>query len=207
MCHAAGLLTKEAGHALIGVLQALSAPRPAADGTPDPRTAAMRNHDGLQAAVQHLISTSTDTGLLPGAHGSPHRLVVSVDIHTLAAHLGLNEPQHATQAPVGVAELPGRWPLSPLAAQTIACDADLVAILTGPHGTPLDVADTGYPFTTRQRTAITNRDRHCTYGTCTAPAPWCHVHHLTPYSRGGPTTVPNGALLCGSTTATSTPTT
>ena len=208
MCHAAGLLTKTAGHALIGVLQALSAPQPAADGTPDPRTAGMRTHDGLETAAKHLQAAGLATGgLLPGAHGSPNRLVVNVDIHTLAAHLGLKHKPHPNGqqsgpagpvgAPVRVAELPGRWPLSPLAAQVMSCDADLVAVLTGPDGSPLDVADTIYPFTTRQRTAITNRDKHCTYGTCTAPPAWCHVHHLTPFSRGGPTTVTNAALLCG----------
>ncbi len=210
MCRAVGLLTNEVGHALIGVLHALSAPRPAADGTPDPRTARMRTHDGLGAAVRHLqAARPPGGGLLPGVHGSPHRLVVSVDVHTLAAHLGLRVPgKHLpgphppgadplAQGPLAPAQLPGRWPLSPLGAQVIACDADLVAVLIGPDGTPLDVADTVYPFSTRQRTAIIDRDRHCTYGTCTAPPPWCQVHHLTPHSRGGPTTVPNGALLCG----------
>ena len=199
MCHAAGLLTKTAGHALIGVLQSLSAPQPAADGTPDPRTAGMRTHDGLEAAARLLQGQTVlgSGGLLPGAHGSPNRLVVSVDIHTLAAHLGLGQTQPSSDAPLRVPELPGRWPLSPLAAQVMSCDADLVAVLTGPDGTPLDVADTSYPFTTKQRTAIINRDKHCTYATCTAPAPWCHVHHLNAFSRGGPTTITNAALLCG----------
>jgi hypothetical protein len=27
---------------------------------------------------------------------------------------------------------------------------------------------------------------------CTAPAAWCHVHHKTPWLRGGPTTVTDG---------------
>jgi len=198
MCNAAGLLTKTAGHALMGVLQSLSAPQPAADGTPDPRTAGMRTHDGLEAAARHLQAAGlANGGLLPGAHGSPHRLVVNVDIHTLAAHLGLRDDDTHHSEPVQVPELPGRWPLSPLSAQTIACDADLVAVLTGPDGTPLDVADTIYPFTTKQRTAVINRDQHCTYATCTAPPPWCHVHHLQPFSGGGPTTIDNAALLCG----------
>ncbi len=197
MCHAQGLLTKEVGHALIGVLQALSAPQPAADGTPDPRTAGMRTHDGLAHAVRLLRGADE---LLPSAHGSPNRLVVSVTAQTLAAHLGLTPSQTRSQIGVGalqVPELPGRWPLSPLSAQVMACDADLVAVLTGPDGSPLDVADTIYPFSTRQRAAIIDRDRHCTFGTCTAPPGWCHVHHVKPFSRGGPTSVQNGALLCG----------
>ena len=31
---------------------------------------------------------------------------------------------------------------------------------------------------------------------CRRPA-WCDVHHIVWWSRGGPTTVVNGALLCG----------
>ena len=47
-----------------------------------------------------------------------------------------------------------------------------------------------------QRIAITLRDRHCTAIGCTVPAAWCHVHHKHPWSRGGPTTVDDGTLLC-----------
>lgn len=191
MFHVAGLLTNTAGHALTAVLQSLAAPRPAADGTPDPRTAGMRLHDALDHATGLLLTD--DGGLIPGSHGSANRLVVSVTTETLAAHLTAHTPGRV----VPVAELPGRWPLSPLSAQTMACDADLVPVLTGPDRTPLDVGHTIYQFPTKQRTAIIERDRHCTLGTCTAPPAWCHVHHLHPYSRGGPTSTTNGALLCG----------
>lgn len=198
MCHAQGVLTKEVGHALITVLQTLSAPRPAADGTPDPRSAGMRTHDGGLGHAVRLLHGSD--GLLPGSHGSPNRLVVSVTMQALAARLGLAAGGTGPLIPVGplqMPELPGQWPLSPLAAQVMSCDADLVAVLAGPGGSPLDVADTIYPFSTKQRAAIIDRDGHCTFGTCTAPPGWCQVHHVEPFSRGGPTSVANGALLCG----------
>ena len=79
----------------------------------------------------------------------------------------------------------------------MACDADLVSVLVGPDGSPLDVGDTIYQFSTKQRTAVINRDRHCTFATCTAPAEWCDLHHRDPYSKGGPTSTDNAALLCG----------
>jgi hypothetical protein len=50
--------------------------------------------------------------------------------------------------------------------------------------------------TKAQRIAIAHRDRHCTALGCTVPAAWCHVHHTTPWSRGGKTTVKDGTLLC-----------
>lgn len=190
MWWAQGHLTGEAGQRVFDVVQAFAAPRPAADGTPDPRTAVMRMHDGLERAMGLLQAAD---GLMPGSHGSPNRLVISVPAQTLATHLGQRTGQSVGQ----LAELPGRWPLSALSAQTMACDADLVAVLTGPDGSPLDVGDTIYQFPVRQRTAIIARDGHCAFGTCTAPPAWCHVHHLDAHSRGGPTSVTNGALLCG----------
>ncbi len=199
MWWAQGHLVAEVGQRLFDVVQSLSAPRPAADGTPDPRSAQMRAHDGLGQAMTLLQTTP---GALTASHGSPNRLVISVTTQTLTQHLtphpraGPRTTGSPTQ-PTTPAELPGRWPLSPLSAQVMACDADLVAVLTGPDGTPLDVADTIYQFPTRQRTAIIDRDRHCTYPTCTAPPDWCHIHHLHPYSRGGPTATTNAALLCG----------
>ena len=218
MFHAAGLLTKEVGHALFGVLQSLSAPRPSSDGTPDPRSARMRMHDGLGQALRLL---HTAPGRLPGSHGSANRLVVSVPARALVQHLTTGD--HAIPAPgwldelnriepgrgdgwpddgrvtglPELPELPGRWPLSPLSAQVMACDAELVAVLTGPDGSPLDVGDTVYPFPARQRAAIIDRDRRCTFATCTAPPDWCDIHHLVAFSRGGPTAATNGALLCG----------
>jgi hypothetical protein len=93
--------------------------------------------------------------------------------------------------------LPDGWPVSPLTVQTLACTADLVPVLVDENHQPLDVGDTQYAFPPKIRTAIITRDQGCTYPGCGAPAPWCHAHHLTRYRDGGPTSVDNGALLCG----------
>ena len=84
-----------------------------------------------------------------------------------------------------------------MTVQTLACSADLVPVLVDDQHQPLDVGDTQYAFPPKIRTAIITRDRGCTYPGCGAPAPWCHTHHLTRFSRGGPTSIENGALLCG----------
>jgi len=194
MWWAQGHLVAEVGQRVFDVVQSLSAPRPAADGTPDPRTAQMRMHDGLGQAMTLL---QTSPGLLTASHGSPNRLVISVTTQTLTQHL----TQHLSAGPSStlpelppstLPELPGRWPLSPLSAQVMACDADLVAVLTGPDGAPLDVGDTIYQFPTRQRTAIIDRDRHC----CQVPG---LMETIKPrrIKHGRTTEVPGGASAAG----------
>jgi hypothetical protein len=46
------------------------------------------------------------------------------------------------------------------------------------------------------RRAVIKRDRHCAFPGCSAPPVRCHVHHLIPRSKGGPTRLDNLALLC-----------
>jgi hypothetical protein len=121
--------------------------------------------------------------------------VVTVPHATLRAELQRHVSDGA--APVQAGLLPDGWPVSPLTVQTMACDADLVPILVDDDHQPLDVGDTQYAFPAKIRTAIIARDGGCTYPGCGAPAPWCDVHHLTRFRDHGPTSVDNGALLCG----------
>jgi hypothetical protein len=89
-------------------IDAASAPRPAADGTPDSRTAAMRRHDGLAHVLGQLVAAD---GLLPSTHGSPYRLVVTVPHTTLTTALTQHDqtrpghPRHGETQP-GVAKAP-----------------------------------------------------------------------------------------------------
>jgi hypothetical protein len=190
--HLTGTLTPECAGVLTTAIDAAAAPRPATDGTPDPRTPAMRRHDGLQHILEQVIAADR---LLPSSHGSPYRLVVTVPHATLTAELH----QRGSMARAGVQPglLPDGWPISPLTAQTLACTADLVPVLVNEDHQPLDVGDTQYSFPPKIRTAIITRDKACTYPGCGAPAPWCHTHHLTRFRHGGPTSINNGALLCG----------
>ena len=91
---------------------------------------------------------------------------------------------------------PGGWPVSPLTVQELACDAEILPVLTDRDGRPLDVGTTVYPFPARIRRAIEVRDRHCTFEGCTAKPAWCHTHHLVRFPDG-PTSEANGTLLCG----------
>jgi hypothetical protein len=175
------------GNALAAAIDAWSAPRPAADGTPDERTPQMRRHDAVQQLAEKAMALD---GLLPTTHGTAYRVVVTVPAGTLAAGIG-GHPG------VDVGQLPDGWPVSTLTAQTVACDADVVPILIGADGEPLDVGNTVYLFPPKIRQAIISRDRRCTFPGCGAPPAWCQIHHLQGFRVGGPTSARNGALLCG----------
>jgi hypothetical protein len=182
-----GRLTPICGTALAAAIDAWSAPRPASDGTPDCRTAEMRRHDAVQQLAEKVMALD---GVLPTTHGTAYRVVVTVPAGTLAAAIG-------RQPGIDVGQLPDGWPVSALTAQTVSCDADLVPILLGPDGDPLDVGNTVYLFPDRIRQAIVTRDRRCTFPGCGAPPAWCQIHHLEGFRVGGPTSARNGALLCG----------
>jgi len=46
------------------------------------------------------------------------------------------------------------------------------------------------------RKAVTQRDKHCRFPGCQQPPSVCQIHHLIPWSKGGPTTLGNLALFC-----------
>jgi hypothetical protein len=192
LVHVRGVLTPVCAGLMATAIDADSAPRPAADGTPDHRSPAQRRHDGLQQVLSRYIAAD---GQLPSTHGSPYRLVVTVPHDTLRAELQRTASGGVAAVQPGL--LPNGSPVSPLTAQTMACSADLVPILVDDDHQPLDVGDTQYAFPPKIRTAIIARDKGCTYPGCGAPAPWCDVHHLVRFRDGGSTSVDNGALLCG----------
>jgi Domain of unknown function (DUF222) len=192
LVHVRGILTPVCAGLMATAIDAGSAPRPAADGTPDHRSPAQRRHDGLQQVLSRYIAAD---GQLPSTHGSPYRLVVTVPHATLRAELQRTASRDV--APVQPGLLPDGSPISPLTAQTMTCSADLVPVLVDDDHQPLDVGDTQYAFPPKIRTAIIARDKGCTYPGCGAPAPWCDVHHLIRFRDDGPTSVDNGALLCG----------
>jgi hypothetical protein len=79
-----------------------------------------------------------------------------------------------------------------------------IHLITDPDGQPtsidghrIDQDPTARLASPTQRLALAFRDRHCTHPGCRRPATWSlHAHHITPYSKGGPTTLPNMTLLC-----------
>ena len=61
---------------------------------------------------------------------------------------------------------------------------------------PLDLGEPTEQVPPHLRRAVIKRDRHCRFPGCSAPPVRCHVHHLIPRSKGGPTRLDNLTLLC-----------
>lgn len=117
-------------------------------------------------------------------------MVVRIDLEDLTKDLG---------AAMITNGLPGDGTTSITAGQArrLACNAHLVPAVLGGASEVLDVGRAQRLFTRAQRTALLLRDETCRAEGCDVPGAWAEAHHLVPWSRGGPTDLANGILLCG----------
>jgi hypothetical protein len=174
------LLDPEGASVVDAAVSALSAPRTVGqDGERDARTPATRRADALLEVIGRGVAS-------PGATPKADRAQVLV---TISLESLLEQVEHAGLTAGG--EI-----LSAAAVRRMACDAGIVPMVLGSEGEVLDVGRTVRLFTPGQRRALVRRDAGCSYPGCTVPADWCEAHHVTWWSRGGPTSVANGALLC-----------
>jgi len=61
---------------------------------------------------------------------------------------------------------------------------------------PLDTGAATETIPAHLRRAATTRHPHCAFPRCDQPSTVCDIHHITPRSRGGPTSLPNLVPLC-----------
>src|SRR5690606_36300448 len=87
-------------------------------------------------------------------------------------------------------------PLSVRAVHQMVCTGGAQPITLDHDGAITQLGSEQRCFTPAQRRAITLRDGGCIVPSCTIPASWCEIHHVTPDAAGGPTHTDNGVLLC-----------
>jgi hypothetical protein len=182
----------EDGHLLRVALLPLTAPAPSVDELDshrmrDPREAGARMWDALVATAQHAL----DTHLPPTSHASPARLTITISLDALRD--GLAQP-----AVTGLAGLTGLGAdLSVATVRRLACDAEVIPVVLGGQGEPLDVGRTCRLVTAPIWTALIARDTHCAFPGCDRPPLMCHAHHIRHWISGGETKLSNLVLLCG----------
>ena len=174
-----GRLTPECLAVWETILDTLSAPAPAADGTPDPRTAGQRRHDALHDAGLRLLRAD-----LPDTGGAPVTVLVTMTVSDLETRLG-----QATTAHGGT--------LSIAAALRLAADADVIPVVLGDGGGVLGYGRARRCASPAQRLALAARDKGCTFPGCDVPPTWTQVHHMQPWADGGRTDLDTLCLLCG----------
>ena len=187
-------------------------PRPAADGTPDPRPASLRNADSLTDVVTDCRPRR------PDRHGTARTKVTCREPATspgAAITYTLRRTRTAAARPDRAAYRDcsqPKWPfhltwtgsVSRQIAQMLACDCDLTVVALDEQNVPLDVGRTRRLVTKQIRTALGIRDGGCAFPGCGRPVAWTHAHHCVPWSEGGPTSLDNTCLCAAGTTPKST---
>lgn len=158
----------------------------------DPRTNDQLALDTLTDLVR--IGVDRDDGTILGATRPAVRVTISHEDLTRAVdRLGVEHPDDDT----GIGWLEGSTePISAATARRILCDVGALPVVLGGRSEPLDVGRPRRLFTGPQRVALAIRDGGCRFPGCDRPPSWTEAHHITPYSRGGPTDLRNGVLLC-----------
>jgi Domain of unknown function (DUF222)/HNH endonuclease len=82
-------------------------------------------------------------------------------------------------------------------ARRLACTAGILPLVLSGASVPLDLGREQRLFTRSQAIALSSRHEHCAAEGCQRPFAWCEVHHLRPWSAGGPTDLANAVPLCG----------
>ena len=76
-------------------------------------------------------------------------------------------------------------------ARRLACNAGLVPVVLDGPSRPLDLGRTKRLHTDAQRKALAVLYDTCGIDGCQRPFAWCEIHHLDPWSNGGPTDLAN----------------
>jgi hypothetical protein len=145
----------------------------------DVRDHGARTWDALVDVCQKAI----DADVLPTNHGTKARVSVTISYEDLESGLG-----------AGILDTGER--LSAAAVRRLACDADIIPMVLGTSGEPLDVGRRHRLVTVALWLALIARDRHCAFPGCRRPPIACDAHHVTHWANGGRTALRELVMLC-----------
>jgi hypothetical protein len=121
--------------------------------------------------------------VLPTSHGTKTRVSVTISYEAL-------------KSGVGTATLETGERISAAAIRRLACDADLIPMMLGSSGEPLDVGRRHRLVTFAIWLALIARDKHCAFPGCRRPPVACDAHHVTHWVDGGKTALRELVMLC-----------
>lgn len=120
---------------------------------------------------------------------------VAEPTHRTTADRGAVPPGDVPAGTSGRAWVRGFGNLEPDTVRRMCCEAEVQAIVTGMDGEPLHVGRALRFGTRAQRRALMLRDGHCAFPAC-GRVRRLKVHHIVPWTEGGPTDLANLMLLC-----------
>jgi hypothetical protein len=81
-------------------------------------------------------------------------------------------------------------------ARRLACNAGIIPAVLDGDSRILDLGTSRRLYDRHQRIALAVRDGGCIFPGCSRPPSFCEAHHIVEWSRGGPTDLDHGCLLC-----------
>lgn len=130
-----------------------------------------------------LLRLPTDG--LPQHGGSGASITVNIDLEALTGAVARAGTIVGTDVKMSAA-----------AVRHEACRVGVLPMVFDGGPLPLDLGWEQRLFNRAQRRALAHRDRGCAFPGCDRPPSWTEVHHITPWARGGRTSIKHGVLLC-----------
>ncbi|MFI6996097.1 DUF222 domain-containing protein [Nocardia sp. NPDC050175] len=147
----------------------------------DARSAAQRTHDGFVALLTHGVASEK----LGSHRGLPVSTILTMSVADVEKAAGV-----ATTATGGLV------PMSE--ALKLAEEAQPFLMVFDAQGEPLHLGTAKRFASAAQRLALIAAIRGCSRPGCDAPASMCATHHVTDWSKSGPTDIGNETLACDS---------
>ncbi|RKT82213.1 HNH endonuclease [Saccharopolyspora antimicrobica] len=181
-------LSREAGAKFRAALQPLAAPLPSEDGQPDFRSPGQRNADALDA----LLDIALASDQLPRSGGQRPHITITINYDDLIRTLGDTEKRGMP----GTLTSTGQ-PITAATVRRLACDAEILPVVLGGDGLPLNVGRTERTAPPHLRAALLLRDGTCAFPACDRPPGTPEAHHVESWIDGGATDLNNLVMLCG----------
>jgi hypothetical protein len=105
--------------------------------------------------------------------------------------------EEALRSGIGAATLSTGGRVSVGEALRLACEAHQMPMVMGGKPLQLNLGSSTRLFNKAQYVALSAFHTTCAAEGCERPYSWCELHHLRPWSEGGPTDLANAVPLCG----------
>jgi hypothetical protein len=162
----------------------------------DDRSYGQKRLDGLI----HAINMALKAGKVSKHGGYQPQIVVNIDHKTLEHDLtsiASGDPDGSSSLnPTFRSDAVHSGPINPITIRRLACNAELLPVVLGSDSQIIEAGNRARLFSAEQRKLLYARDRGCTFPNCTTGVDRCEAHHVHEYSRGGETTLDNGAMVC-----------